>query len=102
MLNTYLKAKINSIQITGSKVEYQGSLTLDQDIMDKLGVAPYEQVFINGKFRNSRIMTYFLPGERGSGICEVNGGAAQFFKKGDVVHLLIFTQSETPIRPVIL
>jgi aspartate 1-decarboxylase len=101
-MNTYLKAKIKAIQITGSEVEYEGSLTLDEDIMDKLGVAPYEQVFVNGKYSKRRIMTYFIPGKRGSGVCEVNGGAAQHFQAGEVVHLLVFAQSKNPIKPVIL
>ena len=101
-MNTYLKAKISETYITGCEIECEGSLTLDEDIMDKLGVDKYEQVFINSKYRKGRIMTYFLPGERGSEICELNGGAANHFKVGEAVHLLVFASSLAPINPIIL
>lgn len=100
-MNTYLKAKA-TLKITSCKVNYEGSLTLDENIMDMLGVKPYEQVYINGKYIDVRIMTYLLPGKRGSKICEANGGAAQYFIKGDVVHLLFFKQSRRAVNPKIL
>ena len=102
MLSSYLKAKVQEIHITGCKVEYRGSLTLDEDIMDEMGVKPYEQVFVHSKYHQARIMTYFLPGKRGTRICEMNGGAAQFFKEGEAVHLLVFCLSDTPIEPTLL
>jgi aspartate 1-decarboxylase len=102
MLNTYLKAKVRAIKITDRKIEYEGSLTLDRNIMDQLGVAPYEQVFINSKYNKSRIMTYVLPGKRGSNCCELNGGAVHHFHNGEIIHLLFFTQSEKPVKPVVL
>jgi len=101
-MNTYLKAKISAIKITGRRLEYEGSLTLDQDIMDSLDVSPYEQVFVNSKYHKGRIMTYVLPGKRGSRICELNGGAVNHFRKGEIVHLLFFTQSEVPVIPKII
>jgi len=101
-MNTYLKAKVSQIMITGCERDYEGSLTLDQNIMDRLDVAPYEQVFVNSKYGKSRIMTYVLPGKRDTGICEVNGGAVSHFKKGEYVHLLFFTQSEKPVKPVVI
>jgi len=96
-MNTYLKAKI-TITVTDAKFEYEGSLTLDEDIMEKLNIKKYEQVFINGKYRANRIMTYILPGERGTGICEMNGGAANYFKQGDIVHLLFSLQQINQLR----
>jgi aspartate 1-decarboxylase len=102
MLNTYLKAKVQAIKITDRKLDYEGSLTLDEDIMDELNVHPYEQVFVNSKYFKSRIMTYVLPGKRGSKCCEVNGGAVHHFHNGEIVHLLFFTQSSEPIKPIVL
>jgi len=89
-MKTVLKSKLQEIVVTSASIDYEGSLTLDQDIMDAMDVIPYEQVFINGKNSASRIMTYFIPGKRGSRCCEMNGGAANHFNKGDVVHLLVF------------
>ena len=102
MQNIYLKAKVQQIVISDCKVECNGSLTLDEDIMDKLGVQEYEQVFINSKHGRGRIMTYFLSGKRGSGICEVNGGAAQHFHKGEIVHLLVFALSDIPVKTIVI
>jgi aspartate 1-decarboxylase len=47
-------------------------------------------------------MTYVLPGKRGSNCCELNGGAIHHFHNGEIIHLLFFTQSEKPIKPVVL
>jgi len=101
-MNIYLKAKIKEIYITGRKLECDGSLTLDEDLMDKLGVNRYEQVFVNSKHGKGRIMTYLLPGQRGTKICELNGGAGNHFNVDEIVHLLIFAISDTPINPIIL
>ena len=101
-MNTYLKAKISAIKITSCRREYEGSLTLDEDIMDDLSVNKYEQVFVNSKYHKGRIMTYILPGKRGTGVCELNGGAVSHFKKGEIVHILFFVQSNKPIIPKII
>jgi len=101
-MNTYLKAKVNAIAISGCKVDYEGSLTLDEDMMDQLRVSAGEQVHVNGKYKPSRIITYVIPGERGSLKCEMNGGAAQYFQPGDMVHLLFWTLSEKPVKPIII
>lgn len=101
-MNVYLKAKVNAIIITGSRVDYEGSLTLDEDIMDELNVKPYERVYINSKYGKGRIMTYLLPGKRGGKMCELNGGATHHFEIGEVVHLLFFAVSDLPVKPRIL
>ena len=74
-MSNILKAKVQQIEVTGCEVEYEGSLTLDEDIMDALGVWEYEQVFVNSKYGKGRIMTYLLKGERGSKVCEMNSGS---------------------------
>ena len=99
-MNKYLKAKVREIYVTGCKAEYEGSLTLDKKIMDKLGISPGEAVDINSKYKPVRITTYVIPG--GDGQCELNGGAAQYLEKGDIVHLLFWTYSENPVKPVII
>jgi aspartate 1-decarboxylase len=103
-MKTVLKCKVQEIEITNASQEYEGSITLDEDIMDKLGVCEYEQVFVNSKYNEGRIMTYFLKGPRGSGCCELNGGAANHFKIGEKVHLLVFKQiiEDQEPRPIIL
>jgi len=102
MQSIYLKAKVQQIPISDCKVECDGSLTLDEDIMDRLGVVEHEQVFVNSKYGKGRIMTYFLAGKRGTEICELNGGATQHFHKGEIVHLLVFALSDVPIKTIVL
>jgi aspartate 1-decarboxylase len=89
---TVLKSKLQEIVITAANINYEGSLTLDEDLMDEMGVLPFEQVFINSKYKCGRIMTYFIPGLRRSKCCELNGGAANHFSVGEIVHLLVFRQ----------
>lgn len=101
-MKTVLKAKVQEIAITDCQIDYEGSLTLCPKIMDKLGVCEYEQVYINGKYKPHRIMTYLLKGKEGQ--CELNGGAVHFFKKGDIVHLLFFgiVDDEETIKPIVV
>ena len=101
-MNTYLKAKVREIRVTGCKVEYEGSLTLSERLMERLGVSEGEQVFVNSKYGRGRIMTYVIPGSDGQ--CELNGGAVNHFTEGEVVHLLFFsvTSKARKQKPIIL
>ncbi len=92
---TILKAKIHTVTVTEANVAYNGSITIDADILDAAGIKKYEQVYINNAVSGSRIMTYVIPGKRGSGEVCMNGGAALHAKKGDTVHILSFI-SMTP------
>jgi aspartate 1-decarboxylase len=76
---TILKSKIHTVVVTEANVKYNGSIT-----------KKYEQVYINNAINGSRIMTYVLPGKRGSGEICMNGGAALHAKVGDTVHILSF------------
>jgi len=85
-----LKAKIHTVKVTEANVSYNGSITIDADLLDAAGIVKYEQVYINNAVNGSRIMTYVLPGKRGSGEVCMNGGAASHAKVGDTVHILSF------------
>jgi len=87
---TILKSKIHTVKVTEANVEYNGSITVDADLLDAAQIKKYEQVYINNAINGSRIMTYVLPGERGSGEVCMNGGAALHAKVGDTVHILSF------------
>ena len=92
---TILKSKIHTVKVTEANVEYNGSITVDADLLDAAQIKKYQQVYINNAITGSRIMTYGLPGERGSGEVCMNGGAALHAKVGDTVHILSFcTASE--------
>jgi len=85
-----LKSKLQQVIITEANVEYQGSITLDPDLMDAAGLHPYEKVDVNNSSRGTRITTYVLPGKRGSGDVCLNGGASLHGRFGDKVHVLSY------------
>lgn len=87
MLIQVLKSKINA-KVTGAVKEYEGSLTLGIDIMLDADLHPYERVEVNARDHDARIVTYVISGDPGK--VELNGGAAQFFKAGDYIHINCF------------
>ena len=87
---TLLKAKIHTVTVTEANVAYNGSITIDAELLEAAGIKKYEQVYINNAVNGSRIMTYVLPGTRGSGEVCMNGGAALHAQVGDTVHILSF------------
>ncbi|HLR50882.1 MAG TPA: aspartate 1-decarboxylase [Candidatus Sphingobacterium stercoripullorum] len=85
-----LKSKIHTVKVTEANVTYNGSITIDIELLEAAGIKKYEQVYINNATTGSRIMTYVIPGERGSGEVCMNGGAALHAKVGDTIHILSF------------
>jgi aspartate 1-decarboxylase len=81
-----LRAKVHRIAVTECNVEYEGSLTLDRDLMDACGMLPYEKIDVYDVDNASRFSTYLIEGARGSGDCCVNGAAAHLVELG---HKLI-------------
>jgi L-aspartate-alpha-decarboxylase len=81
-----LRAKIHRITVTECDVEYEGSLTLDSGLMALAGMVPYERVEVYDVDNGSRFATYLIEGEKGSGVCAVNGAAARLVEPG---HKLI-------------
>ena len=96
-----LKSKINAT-VTGASKGYEGSITIGTDIMRGAGLYAYEKVEVNARDHDSRISTYVLEGKPGQ--IELNGGAAQFFKKGDKIHIncFCFMESEPGYEPDVI
>jgi aspartate 1-decarboxylase len=88
-LNVF-KSKIHRATVTHADVAYEGSVTIDRDLMDAAGFLPYEAVHIWNATRGTRLVTYVLEGPRGSGAICVNGAAAHLNQPGDVVILATF------------
>ncbi len=85
------KSKLHRAVITDADLEYEGSVTLDPDLMELAKIAEYEQVHIWNVTRGTRLETYAITGDRGSKVCCVNGAAAHLMKKGDRVIIATFT-----------
>lgn len=86
MTRDMLRAKIHRITVTECDVEYEGSLTLDAGLMEAAGMVAYERIEVYDVDNGSRFATYLIEGERGSGVCGVNGAAARLTAPG---HKLI-------------
>ena len=80
-----LKAKIHRARVTGADINYEGSLTLDPDLMRRAGMLPYELVQVYDITSGARIETYLIEGKRGSREVVINGAAARLVKEGDLV-----------------
>lgn len=91
-LRTMLKSKVHRVTVTEANLNYVGSLTLDEDLMDAADLLPGEQVAIVDVTNGARLETYLIPGARGSGVVGVNGAAAHLVHPGDVVILLAYAQ----------
>ncbi len=92
MLCHLLKSKIHRAQVTAANLDYEGSLTIDRDLMDKVGMLPYERILCSNMANAARFETYAIPGERGSGSIILNGAAAHLGKSGDRLTIMSFTE----------
>jgi aspartate 1-decarboxylase len=91
---TMLKAKLHRGTVTQSDLNYEGSITVDRDLLDAAGILVYEQVDVLNINSGSRFTTYTIPGERGKGEVCVNGAAARLVQKGDLVIICAYTHME--------
>lgn len=89
MFSTMLKAKLHGARVTRSDLDYEGSLTIDQDLMDYVRILPYEKILVANLNNGNRFETYAISGQRGSGEICLNGATAHLGKIGD--RLTIFT-----------
>jgi aspartate 1-decarboxylase len=89
---TVLKSKLHRLSVTDTCLDYEGSVTLDPDLMLAADIAEYEQVHIWDVNNGSRVITYALKGEKGTGMVQVNGAGARLIDPGDKVIIATFQQ----------
>ena len=87
-----LKGKIHRAKVTEADLNYIGSLTLDEDLMDAAGLREYEKIGVLDITNGNRIETYIIRGEKGSGQVCINGAAAHLISKGDLVIIVAYCQ----------
>jgi aspartate 1-decarboxylase len=90
MTREMLRAKVHRIKVTECDVEYEGSLTLDRDLMDACGMVPFERIDVYDVDNASRFSTYLIEGPRGSGACCINGAAARLVTVGHKVIIAAY------------
>jgi aspartate 1-decarboxylase len=92
MRRTMLKSKIHRATITGSDLNYVGSITIDPDLLEAADILPHEQVHVVDVDNGARFVTYTLVGERGSGVIQVNGAAARLVHGGDTIIVISYAE----------
>lgn len=90
MFRTMMNGKIHRATVTEANLNYVGSITIDTDILDAVGMLPNEKVQIVNNNNGARFETYIIPGERGSGVICVNGAAARLVQEGDIVIIISY------------
>lgn len=90
MYLTILKSKIHRVKVTEANLEYIGSITIDEDLMDASGIVAGEQVSVVDNTNGARLETYVIPGKRGSGCICMNGAAAHLMHVGDTVIIMAY------------
>lgn len=94
MKRTMLKSKIHRATVTEANVEYEGSITIDPLLLEAADILPYERVDVLDCTNGSRLQTYVIEGERGSGEICINGAAAHLVKPHDLVIICSYVQIE--------
>ena len=94
MMLNMLKGKIHRATVVQAEVDYVGSITIDEDLMDAAGILEYEKVQVADVNNGSRLETYVIAGERGSGMICLNGAAACFVSVGDKVIIMCYAQMD--------
>ncbi|MCE5154091.1 aspartate 1-decarboxylase [Staphylococcus hyicus] len=92
MMRTMMHSKIHRARVTESNLNYVGSITIDQDILDAVDILPNEKVAIVNNNNGARFETYVIAGERGSGKICLNGAASRLVEVGDIVIIMTYVQ----------
>lgn len=92
MRRTMLKSKIHRATITGSDLNYVGSITIDPDLLEAADILAHEQVHVVDVDNGARFETYTIAGERGSGVIQVNGAAARLVHSGDTIIVISYAE----------
>ncbi|WP_223702013.1 aspartate 1-decarboxylase [Sutcliffiella deserti] len=90
MFRTLMNAKIHRARVTDANLNYVGSITIDEDILDSVGLAANEKVQIVNNNNGARFETYIIPGTRGGKEFCLNGAAARLVQKGDVIIVISY------------
>ena len=106
MLRCMLRAKIHKATVTDSNIYYEGSLTVDEELLEAAGIKPYEKVMVSNLNNGERFETYVIVGKRGSGEMCLNGPTARKGTTGDVIIVFsyaYYTEEETSdFAPIII
>ena len=93
---TVLKSKLHRAKVTAGSLNYEGSLGIDRDLMDQVGMLPYEKILCGNMANGQRFETYAIPARRGSGSIVLNGACARLGEVGDQLTIMSFASVDEP------
>jgi aspartate 1-decarboxylase len=99
-MRIYLRSKIHKAVVTEADLHYVGSITIDEELMDKADLAEYEKVLVVDNTNGARLETYVIKGPRNSGTIAMNGAAAHLIHKGNEVIIMSFQIADHPKKPL--
>ncbi len=102
MKRLLLKSMILKSTVTQADLNYVGSITIDEDLIDKANLSEHESVIVVNRTNGKRLQTYVIQGERGSGVIGMNGAAAHLINEGDCVDIMAFTWSTGNVHPLFI
>lgn len=94
-----LRSKIHKATVTEANLTYIGSITIDQDLIERVGIWPGERVLVTSNTSGARLETYVIAGVRGSGVICMNGAAAHLVKTGEEIIVMGYELTDKPIEP---
>lgn len=89
---TMFKSKLHQLRVTEANLMYEGSITIDEELMEMAGILPFEKVQVVNITNGSRLETYTIPGERGSRVCCMNGAAARLTQIDDRIIVIAYAE----------
>lgn len=101
-MRTVLKSKIHKAIVTQANLEYVGSITIDEDLIDAVDLWVNERVMVVSNTTGARLETYVIAGPRGSGVICVNGAAAHLINEGEEIIIMGFELVKDPIEPKVI
>jgi len=99
-MRIYLRSKIHKATVTESNLNYIGSITIDERLMEIAGIDEYEKVLVVDNSNGQRLETYVIKGQRDTGVIGINGAAAHLVHKGDEVIIMSFQIADRPAEPI--
>ena len=104
MQRTVLKSKLHRARVTGTLIDYEGSIEIDENLMDEVGMSTYEQVHVFNINNGHRFVTYAIPGKRGNRMISINGAAARLAHINDRIIIVAYgiISNKEKITPKVL
>jgi len=94
-----IRSKIHKATVTEADINYVGSITIDEDLIDRSGLMEGERVLVTSNSSGARLETYVIRGKRGSGVICMNGAAAHLIKEGEEIIIMGFELTDAPVEP---